>query len=151
MKERYNYILKEVLRHHEILQKTFEELEKIKKFPLSEKDIKELKKSLQTLSLLDTIAYRFSKLQEGIGKLLRIYLALKGEETEELFMKDVINLAEKRGLSINWEKWTFMRELRNILTHEYPEGEETIAETLNKVKTFTSDLNLLISQLKERV
>jgi len=27
-----------------------------------------------------------------------------------------------------------MRELRNILTHEYPQGEEKIAKTLNKVK-----------------
>ncbi|HEM56275.1 MAG: hypothetical protein C0169_06450 [Thermodesulfobacterium geofontis] len=149
MKEKYKQFLKEVLRHYEILEKTFRELEKLKSFPLSEKDIKELKETLHTLSLLDTIAYRFSKLQEGIGKLLRIYLTLKGEETEELFMKDIINLAEKRGLFINWETWVFMRELRNILTHEYPEEEETIAETLNKVKVFTAELNLLISQLKE--
>jgi len=27
-----------------------------------------------------------------------------------------------------------MRELRNILTHEYPQKEEEIAKTLNKVK-----------------
>jgi len=27
-----------------------------------------------------------------------------------------------------------MRELRNILTHEYPQEEEKIAKTLNKVK-----------------
>jgi hypothetical protein len=87
---------------------TIKELEKIKTFPLLEKDIKELKEKLQTLSLLDTIAYRFSKLQESIGKLLRNYLALQGEETEELFMKDIINLAEKRGLYINWEKWITM-------------------------------------------
>lgn len=64
-----------------------------------------MKEKLYTLSLLDTIAYRFSKLQESIGKLLRIYLFIQGEETERLFMKDIINLAEKRGLSINWGKW----------------------------------------------
>lgn len=151
MNKKYDQVLKEILRHYEILQKALKELEKIKTFPFSERDIKELKEDLKTLSLLDTIAYRFSKLQEGLGKVLRIYLALKGEETEELFMKDVIDLAEKRGLSINWGKWVFMRELRNILTHEYPEEEETIAETLNKVKTFTSDLDLLISQLKEEL
>lgn len=127
---------------------TIKELEKIKTFPLLEKDIKELKEKLQTLSLLDTIAYRFSKLQESIGKLLRNYLALQGEETEELFMKDIINLAEKRGLYINWEKWITMREIRNIITHEYPEEEEIIAETLNKLKTLVEELGPLISQLK---
>ncbi|MCU4138199.1 MAG: hypothetical protein MW689_001770 [Thermodesulfobacteria bacterium] len=49
-------------------------------------------------------------------------------------MRDVINLAEKRGLAINWEQWATMRELRNILTHEYPQEEEEITKTLNKVK-----------------
>jgi len=43
------------------LIETIKELEKFKSFPFSEKDIKELKEKLQTLSLLDTIAYRFSK------------------------------------------------------------------------------------------
>nr|MCR5854386.1 nucleotidyltransferase substrate binding protein [Thermodesulfobacteriota bacterium] len=80
------------------------------------------------------MAYRFSKLYEGIGKLLRLYLLIQGEEVEELFMRDVINLAEKRGLAINWEQWATMRELRNILTHEYPQEEEEITKTLNKVK-----------------
>ena len=49
-------------------------------------------------------------------------------------MRDVINLAEKRGIAINWEQWATMRELRNILTHEYPQEEEEITKTLNKVK-----------------
>ncbi len=147
MKEKYRKVLRDTLRHYEILQKALKELEKVKSFPLSEKDVIDLKESLQTLSLLDTIAYRFSKLQESIGKLLRIYLSLKGEETEELFMKDVINLAEKRGLAINWEKWVTLRELRNTLTHEYPEEEEVIAEALNEVNSFISELKLLIFQL----
>jgi len=42
-----------------------------------------------------------------------------------------------------------MRELRNIITHEYSEEEETIAETLNKLKTLIIELESLISQLKK--
>jgi len=64
-------------------------------------------------------------------------------------MRDVINLAEKRGLAINWEQWATMRELRNILTHEYPQEEEEIAETLNKIRNFIVDIQELIFQLKE--
>ena len=56
-------------------------------------------------------------------------------------MRDVINLAEKRGLAINWEQWATMRELRNILTHEYPQEEEEIAKTLNKVKKMIFKFN----------
>lgn len=64
-------------------------------------------------------------------------------------MRDVVNLAEKRGLAIYWEQWVAMRELRNILTHEYPQQEKEIAEALNKVKDFMVDLYKLILQLKE--
>ncbi len=64
--------------------------------PFSDKDIIELRKNLNTLNLLDTIAYRFSKPYKDIGKLLRIYLLIQGEKIEELFMRDVINLAKKR-------------------------------------------------------
>ncbi len=43
-----------------------------------------------------------------------------------------------------------MRELRNILTHEYPQEEEEIAKTLNKVKNFIVDLYQLIL-IKRRI
>jgi len=43
-----------------------------------------------------------------------------------------------------------MRELRNIITHEYSEEEETIAETLNKLKTLVVELEPLILQLEEK-
>jgi len=63
-------------------------------------------------------------------------------------MKDMINLAEKHGLYINWEKWDMgqvtMREIRNIITHEYPEEEEIIAEILNKLKILVEELGPLI-------
>jgi len=72
--KRYKYLLENISWHYEILKKA------------------------------DTIAYRFSKLYEGIGKLLRLYLLIQGEEVEELFMRYVINLAEKQGLAINWEQ-----------------------------------------------
>ena len=66
LKERYKYLLENISRHCEILEKA------------------------------NTIAYRFSKPYKDIGKLLRIYLLIQGEKIEELFMRDVINLAKKR-------------------------------------------------------
>jgi len=42
-----------------------------------------------------------------------------------------------------------MRKLRNILTHEYPQKEEEVVKTLNKMKNFIVDLYQLIFQLSE--
>ncbi len=148
LKDKYKLLLEESFRHYEVLKKALSELEKIKPFPLSEEDVKKLKKNIHSLSLLDSIAYRFAKLQESLSKCLRVYLELQGEEVEELFMRDVINLAEKRGFPINWEEWTDIRNLRNILTHEYPYEEDEVAETLNEVKLFMDKFLLLLKSFK---
>ena len=49
-------------------------------------------------------------------------------------MRDVINLAEKRGLAINWEQWATMRELKNILTYEYPQEYQLIFQLKEGLK-----------------
>jgi uncharacterized protein YutE (UPF0331/DUF86 family) len=66
---------------------------------------------------------------------------------EEIFMRDVINLAEKRGLPINWSKWVKLRVLRNILIHEYEDDSQLIAETLNQIQSLLEDLKSLIEKL----
>jgi uncharacterized protein YutE (UPF0331/DUF86 family) len=66
---------------------------------------------------------------------------------EEIFMRDVINLAEKRGLPINWSKWVKLRVLRNILIHEYKDDSHLIAETLNQIQSLLEDLKSLIEKL----
>jgi hypothetical protein len=57
--------------------------------------MKNYEDDLELLRILDQIAYRFSKLQDPTGRLLRAYLTLKGENVENLPIIDVINLAEK--------------------------------------------------------
>jgi hypothetical protein len=104
IKELLKNNLHEFLRHLEVIQFAFNKLSEHASFPLTSEDLIRLRQDLNALSLLDSIAYRFSKLQETLVKILRLYLAYQGEEVEEIFMRDVINLAEKRGLPINWSK-----------------------------------------------
>jgi uncharacterized protein YutE (UPF0331/DUF86 family) len=70
---------------------------------------------------------------------------------EEIFMRDVINLAEKRGLPINWSKWVKLRVLRNILIHEYEDDSHLIAETLNQIQSLLEDLKSLIEKLMKEL
>ena len=118
---------------------------------MTSEDLIRLRQDLNALSLLDSIAYRFSKLQKTLGKILRLYLAYQGEDVEELFMRDVINLAEKRGLPINWSKWVKLRILRNILIHEYEDDSQLIAETLNQIQSLLEDLKSLIEKLMKEL
>ncbi len=85
------------------------------------------------MRLLDQIAYRYIKLQDTLGKLIRSYLRDKGENVEELSTIDLINLMEKRGYSINENLWLRMKSLRNTLTHDYPGTREQIAQALNEL------------------
>jgi uncharacterized protein YutE (UPF0331/DUF86 family) len=70
---------------------------------------------------------------------------------EEIFMRDVINLAEKRGLPINWSKWVKLRVLRNILIHEYEDDSHLIAETLNQIQSLLEDLKSLIEKIMKEL
>ena len=66
-------------------------------------------------------------------------------------MRDVINLAEKRGLPINWSKWIKLRVLRNILIHEYEDDSHLIAETLNQIQSLLEDLKSLIEKIMKEL
>jgi uncharacterized protein with HEPN domain len=110
--------------------------------------MKNYEENLELLRILDQIAYRFSKLQDSTGKLLRSYLTLKGENVENLPIIDVINLAEKFNLSIDKKFWFEMREIRNLITHEYEEDYEKIINTLELIKNSLQRFKELIKALR---
>ena len=80
----------EALKHISILKKDFEAIKEM--FPITAEDIEKMTSSEEGLRLLDQIAYRYIKLQDTLGKLIRSYLRDKGENVEELSAIDLINL-----------------------------------------------------------
>jgi hypothetical protein len=74
-----------------VIQLAFNKLSEHASFPLTSEDLIRLRQDLDALSLLDSIAYRFSKLQETLGKILRLYLAYQGEEVEDHRLTGRIN------------------------------------------------------------
>ncbi len=102
------------------------------------------------VAFLDQIAYRFSKIQDNIGKLIRLYLFLKGESVESLPMLDVLNLAERYNLGVDKQRWFELRELRNLIVHEYEAQTQKMAETLNRIHGELSYLKSLMEKLRYR-
>jgi hypothetical protein len=83
--------------------------------------IEEIEHNPELMRLTDQILFRFIKLQDAIGlRLLPATLAALQEPYEELSMQDRLNRLEKLDI-LNVDSWLRWREIRNRLTHEYPD------------------------------
>jgi len=95
--------------------------------PLKEEDLE----NSQKVAVLDSFAFRFSKLQDSMGtKLFPLILEKLGEPAEEMPYIDVVNRLEKLGLIPSAEEWFELRALRNLLVHTYPWETEKISKNL---------------------
>ncbi len=101
-------------------------------FPLTTESYQELTEEQITYS--DQLIYRFSKLQDTIGnKLFPLILEGLHEDIENLPFIDIISKVEKLGLIKNANQWLLLREIRNIVTHEYPSQVDFIVDGLNQL------------------
>ena len=90
LKERFLFHLKECEKHLEILREDLRYIERW--IPLKRENIEEISATSEGLKILDQIAYRFSKFQDTLGKLVKLYLLLKGEGVENLPLIDTVKL-----------------------------------------------------------
>ena len=145
---RYNQYVRELQKHISVLKEDLKSLGSY--YPFDEDDIDYLLSNKNTLKTLDQIAYRFLKLQDTLGKLLKFFLLKKGEIVEHLSMLDIIHKAEKFGISIDEEFWFEMRALRNSLTHEYPEFYSEIANSLNTLYESFPKIETIFNQINQK-
>jgi len=146
---KYQRLLNEIQKHINRLEYAFERLKELEYIPLNYKKVDEILKREELVPLLDQIIYRFFKIQEILGKLLRGYLYINGENVENLPILDVVNIANKYGIEIDKEKWLELRELRNILVHEYEDETCKIADTINKIYNELKLIKRVLEQLKK--
>lgn len=105
------------------------------KVPVSADQITHL--TNEELSFFELYASRFSKLQDFIGSnLFTAILDHVGEETETLTFIDKLNKLEKLQVIDSANEWMKMRQIRNILAHEYPDRPEITAEIFNNAFSY---------------
>ena len=151
MRKRFQKLLSEEEKHIKRLKEAYETLKSLGySVPLSGEDVRELLNSREGTMALDQIAYRFSKLQDSLGKLLKASLFLLGENVEHFPVVDVINTAEKFGFPVSEEKWFELRSLRNLIAHEYEEETDKIAELINSIFRELNYLENLIQYIAGR-
>lgn len=88
--------------------------------------------SPETLSYIDQLIFRFTKLQDCMGaKLFKALLDNLGEETRAVPFIDIVSKLESLNIIDNANDWFVLLEIRNVLADEYPFYTEEIVEGLN--------------------
>lgn len=108
-------------------------------FPLDEKFLSLI--SEDNLGYLEILTTRFAKLQDMLGeKVFVSILDILGEDIAGKSFIDKLNKLEKLEMIPSADWWRSLRDLRNALTHEYPNELALMADNLNL--TFIEAQNL---------
>jgi uncharacterized protein YutE (UPF0331/DUF86 family) len=87
------------------------------------------------------LIFRFTKLQYEIGNnAFRLLLEYLQEDIADKPFRDILNILERLNIIESSDTWLSLRELRNDLTHEYP---ELIDETIDKLNYLYLQLPIL--------
>ncbi len=97
---------------------------------------------------LDAIAFRFNKIQSTLGeKTFKVFLEAIGYDTNKSFL-EILSEIEKLKI-IKRKKWIEFREIRNKVSHDYPEEVEEIIQNLNKMISSFEDFKQILKKIKE--
>ena len=145
--KRLNLYLNEAEIHIERLKDVLNRLEKI--YPLTLERFKNL--TPEEKDMLDTLAFRFSKLQDLIGsKIFREYLQEVGFIVEDKAFLELLKEIEKEGI-VDIDSWSEFRKVRNILAHDYPDDLEEKAEAINYLIEKSPNLIGVIEKIESKI
>ena len=143
--------MKQLKFHLEIIDNNLKILEELfnsikNEFPLNFEKYTKLKE--KDFKIFDVIAYRFIKTQSILGeKVFREILEYSEYDLQNKSFLEILSELERMGI-LNITEWRFLRELRNILSHDYPYNEEEIVEAINNLYFELNNLKEISAKLK---
>lgn len=85
-----------------------------------------------TIGNIDQLIFRFTKLQDELGNnTFRLLLEYLQEDIADKPFRDILNILERLKIIDSADTWLSLRELRNDLTHEYPDMANETIDKLN--------------------
>ncbi len=116
--------------------------------------------------IVNSFLFNFGKLQDRIGAKLfkQVLYDMKEIDRFSLSMLDVLHLLEKHEIIVDGMQWERLREIRNILAHEYPfdiderienitlalEGFAELARIYVNLKTYTRPIIVFVKNTKNK-
>lgn len=104
----------------------------------------------QQVAFLDMASTRFGKLQDIIGARIFPLILEKLAEDAPSFI-DKLTKLEKLGYIADHNWWMQLREVRNQITHDYPNNYEVLAVHFNQLLQYSAELLAYWKGLKERI
>ena len=119
-------------------------------FPLSEDKFRELNED--QVSYTDQLILRFLKLQDLLGQKLfpQVLLVLQEDYSNRPFL-DMINRLEQLRILDSAEKWIALREVRNLITHDYPHLIGELIDGLNQLSVNTIELSGVFEKVRDYI
>jgi len=136
--------LNECSKHKMRIEKSYAKVKEI--FPLSAPRYQSL--TDDEVEAIDQYLFRFAKLQDTLGK--RVFRSLVSEyedNAETLTFLDVLNRLEKIGLLDNVNVWKRLRDVRNEISHQYDDEPQEMAEALNNIFAYKSELIAIFDKI----
>ncbi len=78
---------------------------------------------------------------------MKIFLDEIGEYKDNMSLLDVLDKLEKFEIINDSYKWMEYRNLRNKLTHEYPNNEEDIVEGIQLAMTVFDKIEIILDNI----
>jgi hypothetical protein len=104
------------------------------------------------LAVWDFIVNRFSKLQDCIGsKIFPLVLSLTEENVDSMTTLDRMHKLEKIGFLPSSQVWKKIRDVRNHVTHEYPEKTDSLIAGFNDLIEYSFVLIGYFEKMKSEI
>ncbi len=102
-----------------------------------------------SIRIINSFLFNYTKIQDKIGaKLFKKFLYVINEtDTLDLPMIDVLNMLEKLDI-LHKDDWEKLRNIRNMLTHEYPYSIDERIENIQITLAGYENLKLIYSHIK---
>lgn len=104
------------------------------------------------IPIFELFTSRFAKLQDLMGaKLFGLVLDYAKEPGNHETFLDKLNLLEKIGCIPSAKLWLELREMRNHVSHDYPENPEISAQNINNAFEMATVLLKILESLKDYI
>jgi hypothetical protein len=110
-------------------------------------------KNFENQRVVNSFLFNYLKIQDKMGgKLFRqVLMHWRELDADTQTMLDVLNRLERLGIIESVEAWDKLREIRNTLTHEYPEEDERRLENIHLALRGYVELKAIVEKLEARL
>ena len=101
--------------------------------------------------IVNSFLFNYIKIQDKLGASLfrKLLFALREIDNENLSMIDILNLLEKLEIIESVNDWDQLREIRNIIAHEYHSDIEERLENITLALSGFEQLKTLFTNIKQ--